>query len=114
MSQKKSTLYAVGDRGWVQLRRSKRPPKAISKILTKKVFVEGYYDWWADRPSQGHYIQDKVRIVTITGGRRTGTVKSRLFTKWTGHSLALGTIWPLPEKMAEEVTRRVRAVNRAG
>lgn len=111
---KKSILYAVGDRGWVQLRRSKRSPKIESKILTKKIRIEGHWDFWTDTVGPAHFIDDKVRIVTISGGRRVGNIKTRLFSKWTGHSLSLGTIWPLPEKMASEITKRVRALKRAG
>jgi hypothetical protein len=136
-----SVIYAIGRDDFVELRRAKRPPKLISQMLTKtqKVHWTSRYEpcQQADENAvpvyyypDGSYSRrritgyqrlvkvyrdetDRVRIVTVRGGRRLGLpIKKRLFSKWTGHSLSDGTIWPLPEKMGQEVVKRVKQIQK--
>lgn len=122
-------LYAIGREDFVEIRRSRKVPRLEAKVLVKNVPVCVDTVWescpagtpgcsvanfWGTGPRQYQILrkiwedkEERVRIVTIKGGRRLGLpIKKYHFQKWTGHSLADGVIWQIPEKVGIEILKR--------
>lgn len=106
MTQKEK-LYAIGLKGWVEIRRARTPPRPrITKTSyeTKVRRPLGYLEWVdAGRPESGCVLVPKevtLKVTHFVGGRVLKVVKRRRFSQMIGMSPKVGELLEIPEGLA--------------
>ena len=93
--------FAVGMKGWVEVRKAKAPPKAVvTEVNTGTVKRDERWDWRTgeavitERPI-------KIRQVAVIGGSVLATVKARTFNTRAGISIKPGVVLELTKDTLE-------------
>ena len=109
-------IFAIGLKGWVELRESSDSPKPLETKVVKTTTVEEY-DFskppFMD-PQTGHYTYPKVKrkkqltlkSVSFAGGRRIGVIKSRQFRDLTKLSIGVGGIVELDPEIVPRLIEK--------
>lgn len=80
-------FWAVGLKGWVQIRSGNKPPRPItsSSLIPLEQQQGGYFDYWSQRWEGGFKVKSvfKLEQVVFEGGRVIYTLPTRRFNRLT-------------------------------
>lgn len=103
-------IYALGHKGYVELRRASKAPRVeTSKAIRKGVQREWMFDGPPGRLGYATMYQKEIpttttfTITTWIGGRPIKTIPSKSFADRTGHAIRQGAIWEMPPEVAQRL-----------
>ncbi len=100
-------LYAIGLKGWVEVRKARTPPRpriTQTEVKGKERKFLDYSEWVEQgRPADGCKLVEKVltlKVVHFVGGRVLKVVKKRRFSQIVGMSPKVGEMMEIPPELA--------------
>lgn len=107
---KEEKLYAIGLKGWVEIRKAKEVPKARitqAKIQGEKSVYVSWRDWANAGGTYADYTGWKtvpctttLKVTHFVGGRRLKVVSKRRFSQFVGLSPKVGELLEIPPELA--------------
>lgn len=99
--------YAIGFKGWVELRQSLTKPKAVKSILETEVEQTTYIisDSWPYSEPKKVMKMKEFTSTFYDGGKVLRTISYSKFRKLTGLSVGAGIMIPISKVEADEVLK---------